>query len=202
MLGGAVGSTEVISTVHSQGEVGGRSESMMNVEDVVRLSHKMAKKMIGDLWLAEDIAQNTIIALLGHDVPNGGYVIRSVKNKLIDHLRTRMIEETEFIDDIPSCENIEEIIMRREEILKVRQIVALLPRAYREILEDLLSGLSYRAIAKKYNVPIGTVRSRLNFAKQKFRKLWEEQYGKEAQDPCVCPIRGRCQRSDEGTRRH
>ncbi len=37
-----------------------------------------------------------------------------------------------------------------------------------------VEGMEYTEIAQTLNIPVGTVRSRLNAARQQFRELWEK----------------------------
>ncbi len=62
--------------------------------------------------------------------------------------------------------------MEKEKIALVRQAMKELPEASRSILVLREYGeLSYQEIAKVLDIPIGTVMSRLNYARNRLREL-------------------------------
>lgn len=76
----------------------------------------------------------------------------------------------------PGDEDPAKIILERFAEEDITRAIDQLPDGYREtvILSDL-QGLSYEDIAKALDIPIGTVRSRLNRGRSRLQKaLWEE----------------------------
>jgi RNA polymerase sigma-70 factor (ECF subfamily) len=62
----------------------------------------------------------------------------------------------------------------------VEKLLAQLPAELRTtlVLREM-EQLSYEEVATAMNVPIGTVRSRLHTARERFRKLWVEAVGEQ-----------------------
>lgn len=52
------------------------------------------------------------------------------------------------------------------------ELIGLLPSAYEEPIKMFLSGYSYKEIAKRMNIPIGTVKSRIHLGKKQIRKVY------------------------------
>jgi len=78
--------------------------------------------------------------------------------------------------DLQLQENAQSILERKETLEVYRQIIEdvlkKLSREHQEIIRlVMLEGLSYKDISKKLNIPIGTVMSRLFFARRKAQKL-------------------------------
>lgn len=64
--------------------------------------------------------------------------------------------------------------------LQLAQVLDALPEAFRVVLIlHELHDLSYEEIAAVLKLPAGTVASRLSRARQRFRRLWKQQFGEE-----------------------
>lgn len=137
----------------------------------------IAYKFVARYDEAEDLTQEIFVKLL---TALGSYDRRALfetwltrvsRNLCIDHYRRRM-REAEKVSDHVDLDNVlfEELVSRpdatleqREQIAVVRRALARLPPAYREpvALRDVHE-LSYEEIARRLQLPEGTVKSRIN----------------------------------------
>lgn len=135
-------------------------------------------RMCGDVHLAEDAAQETFIRAWQHlpsyrpRSPFRNWVYRIGTNVALDALRSE--RETVDIDELSlasSDEGPEAVVEGEERGQRVRQAVLALPPASRAVLVlREYEGLSYREIADTLGIPIGTVMSRLNYARNRLRE--------------------------------
>ncbi len=135
-------------------------------------------RMCGDASLAEDAAQEAFIRAWQHlpsyrpRSPFRNWVYRIASNVALDALRRE--RETVDIDTLPlstSDEGPEAAVEGIERGERVRQAVLTLPPASRAVLVlREYEGLSYREIADTLSIPIGTVMSRLNYARNRLRE--------------------------------
>ena len=135
-------------------------------------------RMCGDANLAEDAAQEAFIRAWQrlHSYrprsPFRNWVYRIATNAALDVLRRE--RETVDIDGLPlaaSDEGPEANVEGEERSERVRQAVLALPPASRAVLVlREYEGLSYQEIAGTLNIPMGTVMSRLNYARDRLRK--------------------------------
>ena len=135
-------------------------------------------RMCGDANLAEDAAQEAFIRAWQHlpsyrpRSPFRNWVYRIATNAALDALRRE--RETVDVDTLSLAspyEGPEATVERGERGERVRWAVLALPPASRAVLvlreyEDL----SYREIADTLAIPIGTVMSRLNYARNRLRE--------------------------------
>lgn len=135
-------------------------------------------RMCGDANLAEDAAQEAFIRAWRHlpgyrpRSPFRNWVYRIATNAALDVLRRE--RETVDIDALPlasSDAGPEATVEGRERGERVRQAVLELPPASRAalVLREY-EGLSYQEIADALGVPIGTVMSRLSYARKRLRE--------------------------------
>ena len=135
-------------------------------------------RMCGDVELAEEATQEAFIRAWTNlprykpRSPFRNWLYRIATNVAVDALRSQ--KETVDVETVylPSTdEGPEELAETRERGERVRQAVLNLPQASRSVLvlreyEDL----SYREIADTLGIPIGTVMSRLNYARTLLRQ--------------------------------
>ena len=135
-------------------------------------------RMCGDANLAEDAAQEAFIRAWQHlpgyrpRSPFRNWVYRIATNAALDVLRRE--RETVDIDEMPlasSNKGPEATAEGKERGERVRQAVLALPPASRAalVLREY-EGLSYQEIADTLDIPIGTVMSRLSYARGKLRE--------------------------------
>ena len=146
----------------------------LNRERVINVVYRMC----GDANLAEDAAQEAFIRAWQH-LPNyrprspfRNWVYRIATNVALDFLRRE--KETMDVDALPlaaSDRGPEATVERKERGERVRQAVLALPPASRTVLVlREYEGLSYREIADAVGIPVGTVMSRLNYARTRLRQ--------------------------------
>ena len=138
----------------------------------------MVYRMVGDVHLAEDVAQDTFIRAWNSlprykpVSPFRNWLLRIASNRTMDLLRRE--RETMDIEDlsIPSAANgPEAAVLGSERATQVQHAIMKLPAASRVVLIlREYQGLSYQEIASLLNIPKGTVMSRLNYARKKLQQ--------------------------------
>jgi RNA polymerase sigma-70 factor (ECF subfamily) len=140
-------------------------------------------RMCGETQVAEDAAQEAFIKAwlkLSAFQPNSSFrnwLYRIALNTALDVLRRRTEtsledEKADFIVD--STLGPEATLLAKEQAGRVQTAVQALPEAARAVVVLREYGdLSYQEISDVLEIPIGTVMSRLNYAREKLRKTLE-----------------------------
>ena len=136
-------------------------------------------RMCNDANLAEDAAQVAFIRAWQH-LPTfqphtsfRNWLYRIAINTTLDMLRRE--KPVAHIDDLllsAPVERAENHIEQQEQVLYIRKVVHALPEASRAVLIlREYEGLSYQEIADTLEISIGTVMSRLNYARGRLKEL-------------------------------
>ena len=136
---------------------------------------RTAANLLRDRYEAEDIAQESFlkafreIGKLREDRAFSGYLYRICVRLCMDRLRLKRPELVEFDPGTPAAGN------NIENKVVVEKLLAMMPVDLRTtlVLREI-EQLSYEEVAEVMHVPVGTVRSRLHSAREKFRNLWIE----------------------------
>jgi RNA polymerase sigma-70 factor (ECF subfamily) len=142
-------------------------------------------RMCGDAQIAEDAAQETFIRAWSHlgsfrvDSSLRNWLYRIALNTATDMLRKEKhilpndMDDFSFADPQPGPEG---TYLREERTALVQAAIQSLPDASRAalVLKEY-EGLSYREIADALDIPIGTVMSRLNYARKMLKEKLEGQ---------------------------
>ena len=144
-------------------------------------------RMCGDACLAEDAAQEAFVRAWLHlpsyrpRSPFRNWLYRIATNAALDGLRRERpsSELDEGMPD-PADDGLPAQVERQERSEIVRRAILALPPASRAVMVlREYEGLSYREMADTLGVPLGTVMSRLNYARERLRRslgrLLEEQ---------------------------
>lgn len=138
-------------------------------------------RMCSDVELAEDAAQDAFIQAWLH-LPSfrpgtslRNWIYRIAVNAALDVLRRE--PKTPLVDlrtlSMPdSSAEPETVLLEKERALIVQRAILSLTEANRTILTlREYGGLSYQEIATMLNIPLGTVMSRLNYARDRLKEL-------------------------------
>ena len=138
-------------------------------------------RMCGDVQLAEDAAQDAFIQAWLHlsDFRPGtslrNWLYRIAVNASLDDIRRAPAETGVDIENLAMPDprlGPEAAFTQKERSLIVQQAIVSLPRASRSVLVlREYCGLSYQEIATALDIPLGTVMSRLNYARENLKHL-------------------------------
>ncbi|MFZ4506865.1 MAG: RNA polymerase sigma factor [Fimbriimonas sp.] len=139
---------------------------------------RTATNLLRDRYEAEDVAQESFLkafrelSKLRDDRAFSGYLYRICVRLCMDRLRLKRPEVVEFDRAKPHEGG------AVENRVVIEKLLAMLPYDLRAtlVLREM-EQLSYEEVAEVMHVPIGTVRSRLHTARERFRKLWVEAVG-------------------------
>lgn len=142
---------------------------------------RFAFKLTADREEANDLLQETSLKALDNEdkyTPETnfkGWIYTIMRNIFINNYR-RVVREQTFVDQ---TENLYHLSTPRDEaqdytesaydLKEMRRIVNSLPREYKVPFSMHVAGFKYREIAEKLGLPIGTVKSRIFFTRQKLR---------------------------------
>lgn len=145
----------------------------------------VAYRICGEMNLAEDMAQETFLRAWAN--LNSFRITGSLKNWLyriavnvtLDALRRKSEQpmDDEVVQMIQDpTPNPETLLVQKERAENLQEMLRALPLATRNVLVLREFGeLSYQEIASVLDIPIGTVMSRLNYARTRLRDLLKEQ---------------------------
>ncbi|HTX93200.1 MAG TPA: sigma-70 family RNA polymerase sigma factor [Anaerolineales bacterium] len=146
-------------------------------QGVVRVVYRMC----GDTALAEDATQEAFIRAwvslpsFQPAAPLRSWLYRIAINAALDVLRRKpeeSLEENQVTMVTDQAASPEMALIEKERVTLVQQAMKALPEAARSVLVLREYGeLSYQEIAKVLDIPIGTVMSRLNYARNRLREL-------------------------------
>ncbi|QYK53923.1 MAG: sigma-70 family RNA polymerase sigma factor [Fimbriimonadaceae bacterium] len=134
---------------------------------------RVAANLLRDRHEAEDVAQEAFlksfreIKKLRDDRAYSGYIYRICVRLCMDRLRSRK-PTSEIVEqgDGTTGREVETKIL-------VEELLQYLTEEQREtlVLREM-DQLSYDEVAEQLNIPVGTVRSRLHAARERFRAVW------------------------------
>jgi RNA polymerase sigma-70 factor, ECF subfamily len=143
----------------------------------------LAYRMCGRRAPAEDIVQDAFMSLwrsgARYDRTRGSvrsWVLGAVHNRAIDALRRGAIRESRDVYDdgiterLPSSEDTEMEVARREVTREVRSALEEVPANQRQVIElAYFGGFTHRQIAEMLKLPPGTVKGRMRLGLTKMR---------------------------------
>lgn len=152
-------------------------------DNVIRVIYRLC----GDEQIAEDAAQETFIRawvkLPSYQprAPFRNWVFRIAINTTLDILRKKPEESLENCDEMlgmaEKSPGPEATFLEKEQADFVQGAVGTLPEAARTVLVLREYGeLSYVEIASVLEIPVGTVMSRLNYARSRLREMLKKYY--------------------------
>ncbi|HXH59747.1 MAG TPA: sigma-70 family RNA polymerase sigma factor [Fimbriimonadaceae bacterium] len=134
---------------------------------------RVAANVLRDSFEAEDVTQEAFLKAfreihkLRDDKAFSGYIYRICVRLCMDRLRSRKTESLVIDKPEPSKGAQIETRVVVEDLLGEMTPELRLTLVLREMEQ-----LSYEEVAEMMNVPVGTVRSRLHTARERFRNLW------------------------------
>lgn len=176
---------DIESSLVEQAKLGDRNA----FGDLIRLHYsgviQVVYRLCGDAGLAEDMAQEAFLrawinlATFHPQSSLRNWFYRIAVNATLDVLRRRSEEtlEEEAVQMLPDHKpSPEAAVIEKERITLIQQSIQSLPEAARSVLILREYGeLSYQEIADVLDVPIGTVMSRLNYARNRLRELLKKE---------------------------
>jgi RNA polymerase sigma-70 factor, ECF subfamily len=140
-----------------------------------------ASKILGNTHDAEDLVQTLFIQLHNknelHKINNiESYLLRSVKFKCIDFMRTRQLSSNiELIPD-ESCTEMQEITEADIEPLFFYYAAKLPPKTREVFLMSRVEKMTYKEIAEELNVSQKTVENQMGSALKKLKSILQKEH--------------------------
>jgi len=100
-----------------------------------------------------------------------------LKNTYINYLRSshyrQLTRDSDELNNYPAQSNgMYESPYEKLEKKELYEVIQMLPDAYEKPIIMFLSGYSYKEIAERMNIPIGTVKSRIHLGKKQIHKVY------------------------------
>lgn len=144
--------------------------------------HRFALKLTADREEADDLLQETSLKALDNedkytpDTNFKGWMYTIMRNIFINNYRKTVRDQT-FVDHTDNLFHLSlpqdsgfESTEGNYDLKEIRRIVNTLPKEYRVPFSMYVSGFKYREIAERLGLPIGTVKSRIFFTRQRLQK--------------------------------
>lgn len=144
--------------------------------------HRFALKLTADREEADDLLQETSLKALDNedkytpDTNFKGWMYTIMRNIFINNYRKTVRDQT-FVDHTDNLFHLSlpqdsgfESTEGNYDLKEIRKIVNTLPKEYRVPFSMYVSGFKYREIAERLGLPIGTVKSRIFFTRQRLQK--------------------------------
>ncbi len=158
--------------------------SVAFTKDLVRMQNELlrfAYKLTSDQEEANDLLQETSLKALDNEdkyMPETnfkGWIYTIMRNIFINNYR-KVVRDQTFIDQTDNLYHLNlprDIASESTEITydlkEMHRIVNALPREYKIPFSMHVSGFKYREIAERLGLPLGTVKSRIFFTRQKLQ---------------------------------
>jgi RNA polymerase sigma-70 factor, ECF subfamily len=145
-----------------------------------RLVYGLALRILADPSLAEDVTQTVFLKVWRaretfryRNVT--AWIARVARNQAVDMLRaTHSRAESEFPAAMPTEDGLEDTALARIEASLVREAMLRLPDNQRELIElGFFGGVTHEELARRLDVPLGTVKTRIRSGLRKLRNLLE-----------------------------
>jgi len=178
----ALSHKEILVTRAQQGDRGAFGELVsIHYTGVIQVVYHLC----GNTQIAQDAAQETFLRAWQH-LPGyhhqgtlRSWLYRIAVNAALDMLRRESKLISEHVDDLPLADETpgpEAALVAGERAVLVQQAVNALPPASRTVLVlREYQRMSYQEIAATLDIPVGTVMSRLNYARSQLRARLEPQ---------------------------
>lgn len=144
------------------------------------LLYGLAYRILRDSYLAEDITQEVFLTIwrkaCSYQKEQGSvkcWLQTIVRNRALDKVRSAMYREYQFehlegIEDLDLASHEPEMWQRvwgSEQAHVIRKVLEELPPEQRQVIElNYFSGYSHTEIARKLNLPIGTIKGRIRLS--------------------------------------
>jgi len=140
--------------------------------------YRTALSLCGNTHMAEDLVQDTLIAgylrlgTLRDPEKIGGWLTQILKYKYLNLVtRTPRTETEEILERIADNRTPERLLCARESLESWRKQIASLPPALRDTaILYFWKQLPMEKIAKRQNIPLGTVKRRIHDARERLKK--------------------------------
>lgn len=161
---------------------------------------RFAYKLTSDREEANDLLQETSLKALDNedkympDTNFKGWIYTIMRNIFINNYR-KVVRDQTFVDQ---TDNLYHLNLPRDtafentesayDLKEMHRIVNSLPREYKVPFSMHVSGFKYREIAEKLGLPLGTVKSRIFFTRQKLQQELKILFSQEKENTSFLSI--------------
>jgi len=153
-------------------------KELLEVQDELR---RFAYKLTSDKEEANDLLQETSLRALDNEdkyVPDTnfkGWMYTIMRNIFINNYR-KVVRDQTFVDHTDNLYHLNsyqesgfDSTEQAYDMREIHKVVNNLPKEYKIPFAMHVSGFKYREIADKLNLPLGTVKSRIFFTRQRLQ---------------------------------